>query len=161
MSDNHRCHKISGKVEQVNKSQYKNNITINIYNNIKEKYGYISSFAIWHNQINQKNRSGMEDILFFENINDDLLKKLNTNFVIVGLNISKKIPRCFGNFHSNYKYSNDYKIRYALENTIFWGSYMTDIIKDFEEKISGEIVKYLNAGSVAQWLLYFYKIIKV
>ena len=33
----------------------------------------------------------------------------------------------------------DYKIRYALQDTIYWGSYMTDIIKDYEE-----VIKYAD-----------------
>ena len=42
------------------------------------------------------------------------------------------------------KFLTDYKIRYALKDTMFWGAYMTDIIKDFEEKISGKVRTYLK-----------------
>ena len=42
----------------------------------------------------------------------------------------------FSNFHSSSSTAQDYKIRYALKDTKFWGSYMTDIIKNFPEKHS-------------------------
>ena len=38
----------------------------------------------------------------------------------------------------------DYKIKYALKNTPYYGAYMTDIIKDFEQKISGKVMTYLK-----------------
>ena len=38
----------------------------------------------------------------------------------------------------------DYKIRYALKGTALWGAYMTDIIKDFEQKASGKTMEYLR-----------------
>jgi hypothetical protein len=37
----------------------------------------------------------------------------------------------------------DFKIRSALKGTRYSGSYMTDIIKDFEEKASGKMMRYL------------------
>ena len=38
----------------------------------------------------------------------------------------------------------DFKIRFALRNTDYWGSYMTDIIKNFEEKKSNKMMDVLN-----------------
>ena len=38
----------------------------------------------------------------------------------------------------------DYKTRFALQGCMFWGAYMTDIIKSYEEKISGNLMKYLS-----------------
>ena len=38
----------------------------------------------------------------------------------------------------------DFKIRYALKGSPFWGAYMTDIIKDFEQKSSGKMMNYLR-----------------
>lgn len=40
----------------------------------------------------------------------------------------------------------DFKIRYALKDTRYWGSYMTDIIKDFEEKASGKMMSFLRSN---------------
>ena len=74
----------------------------------------------------------------------DILNKLNPNIVLVGLNISQHIPRDFGNFHPEYTSGQDYKTRYATQDTIFEGAYMTDVIKDFSEKASGKMMKYLK-----------------
>ena len=38
----------------------------------------------------------------------------------------------------------DYKIRYATRSTPLWGAYMTDIIKNFPEKVSVKVSKYLK-----------------
>ena len=89
-------------------------------------------------------KSNMEDISFFENPTITTLNSLNPNIILVGLNISKHIPKLFNNFHPNYSSAQDYKTRYALKNTMFWGAYMTDIIKDFEEKVAGNLMKYLS-----------------
>ena len=112
------------------------------YDYIKEKYGHMSSWAIWSKQ-NGKTKSGMEDISFFYNPSKKTLETLNPNIILVGLNISEKIDRVFGNFHPDKTKAQDYKTRYALQDTMFWGAYMTDIIKSFEEKISGNLMKCL------------------
>lgn len=115
-------------------------ITNEKFVSIKSKYGHMSSWAIWTNK-SIKEKSNMDDISFFDNIKDI---KFNPNIILVGLNISEKIKRPFGNFHSENSSAHDYKIRYAVKDTIIWGSYMTDIIKDFEEKVSNNLMKYLR-----------------
>ena len=121
-------------------------MTINIqtYNKIMNKYGNISSWALWSEKGNLGSKSGMDDISFFENPTENTLNLLNPNIVLVGLNISEKIERVFGNFHPDKSSAQDYKTRFALHGTMFWGAYMTDIIKSYEEKISGNLVKYLS-----------------
>ena len=112
------------------------------YEQIKEKYGYHSSFAIWSRiDKKQKAKFGVGDISHFDNGNNLILKR---NIVLVGLNISGKLDKPFSNFHSKKSTSHDYKIRYALQDTIFWGAYMTDIIKDYEEVMSNKVMKYLR-----------------
>jgi hypothetical protein len=119
-------------------------ITIQTYNKIKEKYGNISSWALWSEQSNMKSKLGMGDISFFETPTEITLNLLNPNIILVGLNISEKIERVFGNFHPDKTSGQDYKTRFALHGTMFWGGYMTDIIKSYEEKISGNLMKYLS-----------------
>lgn len=119
-------------------------ITLEHYESIKNKYGHMSSWAIYSDKKEQKEKSGVGEIPFFENPSESLLSSLNQNIILVGLNISQKINDIFGNFHSKKSSAQDYKIRFALKNTIFWGAYMTDIIKDFEQKISGDVMKYLR-----------------
>jgi hypothetical protein len=122
-------------------------ITLEKFTEIKNKYGSMSSWAIWKEQ-EDTIKSGISDISFFENPTDITLNILKPNIILVGLNISKHIPQLFNNFHSDYTFSQDYKIRYAIKNTMFYGAYMTDIIKDFEEKVAGNLMKYLNKNKI-------------
>lgn len=111
------------------------------FQEIKTKYGHMSSWAIWKNKDeNCKEKSNVGNITIFETVS----QSLNPNVVFIGLNISKKIVEPFANFHSISSTSHDYKIRYAVKDTPFYGAYMTDIIKDFEEKVSGNVMKYIN-----------------
>jgi hypothetical protein len=111
---------------------------------IKQKYGHYASWAVWADGPSKpKERVG--DLGIFETTGDgDLLKQLNPNIVLVGLNISRRIQFPLGNFHDGRPASMDYKIRYALKGTTLWGAYMTDIIKDFEQKASGRMMDYLR-----------------
>lgn len=115
---------------------------INNLSQIEQKYGHYASFAVYANiDPSQKPKFAVGDttpIYTFE--------KLHTNFIFVGLNMSGKgtIDRPFANFHNSKHTSNDYKIRYATQNTIFEGSYMTDIIKDYEEVMSKNVMKYVR-----------------
>jgi hypothetical protein len=115
-------------------------ISIEKFEEIKLKYGNMSSWAIWKEK-DIKEKSKIGDLSIFENFTNI---RLNPNVIFLGLNISQKIIKPFGNFHSESSTSHDYKIRYALQNTQFLGGYMTDIIKDFEEKVSCNLMKYIN-----------------
>ena len=118
------------------------------YEELKNQYGDVSSWAIWAPQLDKpKSNTGNMNVF-----NDkDLLKKLNPNYVFVGLNCSSthgertdgyKGP-C-GNFHSTYSGQNDYKLRYALTGTKYWGAYITDFIKRFPEVDSGKVADYVS-----------------
>ena len=76
--------------------------------------------------------------------NTRLLESLNGEIIFIGLNISRPIENPLGNFHDPRPMATDFKIRYALKDTPYWGAYMTDIIKDFEEKALGKMMKYLK-----------------
>ena len=69
-------------------------------------------------------------------------------YVFVGLNASSthgiQQTKAWINFHSSYRYQNDYKLRYALMETRFWGSYITDVIKHYPEVDSAKVMKYLK-----------------
>ena len=62
------------------------------------------------------------------------------------LNIQIEVTGCapLANFHSSNPRATDFKIRFAFKDSPYWGGYMTDIIKDFEEKVSGKVEKYLR-----------------
>jgi hypothetical protein len=72
---------------------------------------------------------------------------LKPNIILVGLNISRgKIGVPLANFHDARSVAQDFKIRYALSGSPFWGAYMTDIIKDFDQKESGKVMNYLRTN---------------
>ena len=118
------------------------------YEIMKERYGNVGSWAIWM-PAGSTPRSNTSDMSW---VNDEnLLQKINTGFVFVGLNWSSthgdrsnvgKVS--WGNFHSGYSLQNDYKLRYALQNTRYWGSYITDVIKLYEEVDSNKVKSFLN-----------------
>lgn len=115
------------------------------YELLKEKYGEMSSWAIWK-QPTSTAKSNTGDLSVF---NDDALwEKLNPNYVFVGLNCSSTHGERHGawhNFHSDYCYQNDYKLRYALSGTKYWGAYITDIIKMHAEVDSNKVGRILSA----------------
>ena len=110
----------------------------NTFELIKSKYGLHASWAIWGEEGNTP-KSNMDDLSFFED--NQILSKLNPNIVLVGLNfsVSGVVLKPFQNFHG--QGGGAFKIRYALKHTAFWGAYMTDIIKDFPEKESHNVMK--------------------
>jgi hypothetical protein len=120
-------------------------ISQNQFNFIKSKYQYWSSWAIWADQ-GDTPKSNVGDLSVLDpNTNPKLLPTLNPNIALVALNISRgDITLPFGNFHDARSEATDYKIRYATNDTPLWGAYMTDIIKDFDEKISGKVKSYLR-----------------
>jgi hypothetical protein len=112
---------------------------------IKDKYGHYASWAIWA-QEGEKPKDNVGDISIFDIAKDDsFLQLLKPNIILVGLNISSRpIDGTLGNFHDRRSEAQDYKIRYALKDTPLWGAYMTDIIKDFEQKVSGKVMSHLR-----------------
>ena len=118
------------------------------YEMVKEKYGFVSSWTIWK-KAGKTPKSNTEDMSWI--YAPDLLSELNTGYVFVGLNASSthgdqnghwNIP--WSGFHSGYSYQHDYKLRYALVETRYWGSYITDVIKHYPEVDSGKVKSYLR-----------------
>lgn len=120
------------------------------YEAIKKEFGLVSSWAVWKAP-GATVKSNTEDMSIFED--PDLLNVLNPKYVFVGLNCSnpKGDPgkpqswNVWRNFHSGNRTQNDYKIRFALMGTRFWGAYLTDIVKHFAETDSAKVPEYLNA----------------
>lgn len=84
--------------------------------------------------------------IFAEHRRNDLLPLLKTNVIMVGLNFSRPIndPQPFRNFHDPSPWANDFKIRHAFLGTDFYGAYMTDVIKLFEEVNSKAVLQHLR-----------------
>lgn len=125
-------------------------ITLEQYELLEKEFGTVSSWAIWAPQRDTV-KSGTGDLSVFED--DNLLNQLNPNYVFVGLNASNthvqqngRAQECvWGNFHSSdNRRQHDYKIRYALMNTPYWGGYMTDIIKYHAEVDSSKVARFLK-----------------
>lgn len=119
----------------------------NIYESLKAKYGHVASWAVWKRP-NGSLKSNVGDVSMFDN--DNILEVLNDRYVFVGLNGSgvhddfMDMDRPWHNFHSSSPRGNDYKLRYALLDTPYWGAYITDAIKEFPEVNSGKVKDYLK-----------------
>lgn len=109
------------------------------YEKLEELYGYVSSWAIWKRP-GVKPTSNTDDMSIFDDPN--VLSILNPKYVFVGFNGSSThgamvdgADRPWMNFHSgDAKKQHDFKLRYALMDTPYWGSYMCDIIKNHTTK---------------------------
>jgi hypothetical protein len=110
-----------------------------IFENIRNEYGDVASWAVWKAPDCNNLVSNMEvDGLFDLDENPKILDQLNNNIIMVGINFSistDKFPKLH-NFHSYYGANINYmtlknasKIRYAFNHTPYYGAYMTDIKK--------------------------------
>jgi len=82
---------------------------------------------------------------------------------MVGLNAADRpIMREWGNFHDLSPRGQDYKIRYAFEETKYWGAYMTDLIKGYHQTNSSILKSDLkkNPHILANNILRFFEEIK-
>lgn len=119
-----------------------------IYDIMKKRYWRVWSWAVrWEETTTPT--SNTNDMTWVNNPN--LLKNINTWYVFVWLNLSSthwdkwcNNDVAWSNFHSGYSHQQDFKLRYALKDTKYWGSYITDIIKDFPEVDSSKVWFYLN-----------------
>ena len=119
-------------------------ITRKKFEDNKKNYGRYGSWAVWA-EVTDKPKSNMGDLTILDpDINKTLLHELNPNIILVALNFSKIIDmKIFGNFHARGT-ATDFKTRFAVKDTILWGSYMTDIIKDHPEMDSSKVSVYLK-----------------
>ena len=121
-------------------------IRIETFDEIRERFGHFASWAVWAEE-GKKPKDNVADLTVLNpDKNPTLLDTLHGHSILLGLNISRRIERPLGNFHDSRPMATDFKIRYALKGTNYWGSYMTDIIKDFEEKSSGKMMSYLRSN---------------
>ena len=112
---------------------------------LRDTYGRYSSWAVWADE-GKRPKENMGDLGVFDlEANPGILDQLKPEIVLVGLNVSRGcIETPLGNFHDPRPEAMDFKIRYALRGSLFWGAYMTDIIKDFDQKASGKVMSYLR-----------------
>jgi hypothetical protein len=109
---------------------------------IKDLYGHWASWAVWAEE-GDTPKSNIGNLDIFEN--DQILDIIDPNIILVALNWSRgPIQKPFANFHDPRPMATDFKIRYALKNTPLWGGYMTDILKEFDQKSSGKVIEFLK-----------------
>jgi len=124
-------------------------ITEQFYYDISKRYGKVASWAVWVKAGN-KPKSNISDMGIFDvRKNPSTLEILRTDVVMVALNFSRDVEMKdpFLNFHDSNPYGQDYKIRFAFEETDFYGAYMIDIIKDFPTVSSKDVLKFLKKQS--------------
>lgn len=122
-------------------------VTLEKFKYIKNKYGLYASWAVWDEEGDTpKSNVGNLEVLD-PKVNDQLIQQLNSKSVLVALNISRgAIQTPLANFHDKRPVATDFKIRHALKGTNLWGSYMTDLFKDYDEKSSSNVKKYIQAN---------------
>ena len=114
-----------------------------LFKKLTLQYGFCSSWAIWQKEGNTP-KSNIGDISVLEPTNE-LLKMLKPQIVIVGLNFSdREVNTPLGNFHDPNPKATDFKLRYAIKDTPYWGAYMTDLIKNYKEKDSSKLMSYVS-----------------
>jgi hypothetical protein len=119
-------------------------ISAEVFEAVKREYGNCASWAVWA-EVGATPKSNLGDLTVLDPaLNPTLLHTLHTNFVLLGLNISHPITCSLANFHKDKPTGPAYKIRYALKGTPLWGAYMTDVIKNFAEPISGNMLTYIR-----------------
>ena len=116
------------------------------FQDIRKKYGSVASWAVWAPRIDTP-KSGISDLTIFkEGHPGDILGTIHTEFLLVALNFSRTPEKAkWANFHSSNPYATDYKLRYALEGTPLWGSYITDLIKNLVEVKGSKVIDRIRA----------------
>ena len=118
-------------------------IDIQQFENIKQKHSSYASWAVWTNASEKKPKSNMDNLSAFDDAH--VLSLLRNDVVMVGLNFSvlRDARKPFFNFHG--KGGGAFKIRYAFKDSPYYGAYMTDIIKDYEEVDAKKMMQRLKA----------------
>ena len=118
----------------------------NVYDALKNKFSSTSSWAVWASPENGNWRSkdSISDLSCLVE-SPELLEQLTGDYIFVGLNPASHNVIDTGEpwsaFHSgDTKRAQDYKLRYALRGTEFWGSFMTDIYTGIVETAAQQAI---------------------
>lgn len=118
------------------------------FENMERKHGAYASWAVWASA-GLTPKSNIGDMTVFDRAqNPTLLRSINPNVVMVGLNGSRSVSfdQPFRNFHDQSPRAQDFKIRYAFTDTPYYGAYMTDIIKRLEMVSSKVLREHLRCS---------------
>ncbi|MDR2096635.1 MAG: hypothetical protein LBP76_14125 [Treponema sp.] len=105
------------------------------YRAIKKKYGHWGSWALWDPA------DPYDPAIIERNI-----RRLGTAYVFAGLNVSRDLTGLppWKNFHLRHRGSRERRLSCVLSGSVYEGSYMTDIIKDYPEANSGEVLAWIR-----------------
>jgi hypothetical protein len=116
------------------------------FRTLRERYAHRSSWALWREQRPGRNTAdGIDDLTIFDEANNPW-DNLNPQFIFVGLNPAndEATVERFSMFHSRRQGAQDYRLRYALRGTAFWGGYCTDVFPDTIERNCGRVLEDFN-----------------
>lgn len=110
---------------------------------IKSLYGAVASWALWA----ESDRGDTSDLSIFDATpQNEKIKRLHSKFVFVALNISGPLRQPFSNFHGGKR---DFMLRDALLGTVLEGAYITDLIKNYEDKSASSVVSHFKKNQDA------------
>lgn len=121
------------------------------FNQLEKEFGQVGSWAIWEKPDKQA-KSNTSDMSVFESPN--FREQIKTDLVFIGLNQAIHERKdgykgSWANFHSDdIKRQNDFKLRYALMDTPYWGSYITDVIKSHFDTLSTNVIKDISQKEI-------------
>ena len=112
-------------------------VSMSVYNQLKKEYGKESSWAIWSDPDggNWNGKSNVESMSWASD-EKKLVQHLNSNYIFVAYNPARRDASedavIWKNFHSgdnaqDRRRAQDYKLRKALFDTDYWGSFITDL----------------------------------
>jgi len=122
------------------------------FDRIKIRHGSYASWAVWADP-GEKAKSNVGELSVLDpDRNPQLLDRLRSDTVMVALNFSQPLSEAppFHNFHSSSVSAHDFKIRHAFTNTLYYGAYMTDIIKNFPMLKSSDVRKRLTPSLIQE-----------
>ncbi len=122
------------------------------FDDVKAKWGAYSSWAVWKRiGPGDAPKKDMGDLSILDpDKNPALLESLNPNIVLLGLNAASRAiaSESWVNFHDSRSVANDFKIRFALKETPYWGAYMTDVLVGLHETDSAKVSSWIKHNSL-------------
>lgn len=128
-----------------------------VFDTLTEEFGHSASWTVWSEPANGnwKSKDSISDMTLFSD-KKNLINILNQDYIFVGLNpavhADGSYKRCkWDHFHSSdTKRSQDYKLRYALRGTKYWGSLITDIYPEIRDTDSDNAMRKVTNDSTYQ-----------
>ena len=125
---------------------------------IVDEIDQTSSWAVWATP--QKAWNKAKDNISIKCLSEEeIISQVNGSFMLVSLNPSNKskhpdkdknnIERItpWASFHSGLGRSKDYKLRYALYGTEYWGAFITDLFPGLDETVTSEYEDWISIHS--------------